>query len=233
MSKRNTWPNVEAHDGFTYYDLDDTATRERTKRRPKRRIDKELWYNQPKFLKERNKWYKKLEKAGFKDIEFALTHSGDVSDQFRVSSPDRMLMTNYSPVEYFAKTEYFELLRDYVRALEAGIDELGLDPARILELRIMQGVEFGQSQKSLAKEVGLTAPVVSVIVAKHVKRAMRSVKTTESANVEERAATDTGGVCGGRDERSQPVAGSNQDAGPGEVQEVCNRGRCVRGASRR
>lgn len=179
MSKRALWPNLEAHDGFTYHDREnDPATTSRTKRRRRRKVDKTAWFNKPELLKLRDKWYKKLEKEGFRDIEFPLTHSGDVSDQFRVFSPDRMLMTNYSPVEFFAKQEYFELLSAYVRQLEEKYEKKLPGKPKKVELTVMQHVEQGVGRRDIAKIVRLTHWQVTCIVKRHIEAATASVRGT-------------------------------------------------------
>ncbi len=41
------------------------------------------WYQEPRFLELRKKWYEKLEKKGFEDIEHTSWDTGEAGDKFK------------------------------------------------------------------------------------------------------------------------------------------------------
>lgn len=65
------------------------------------------WYQKPEFLEERFKWYQKLEKSGFKDIEYHDYGTGQVLPVMKGFSPmDAVRYYHPDAAEYYRQAEH-------------------------------------------------------------------------------------------------------------------------------
>ncbi len=149
MTKRDTWPILDqmATNGHTKDPAYGQEYRERKAGAKTRRMDKKAWYNQPEFVKERDKWYKKAAKSGFQDLEVPIPRTGCVSDLFNEANITSQIRYHCSPVEYFGKLAYWDLMRDYY----AAVSELGIllpYQEKALELLCLEGATIAEASKA-------------------------------------------------------------------------------------
>lgn len=76
-----------------------------------------MWYDDPSFLDERDKWYAKAEEAGFHDIEILDGQTRQPGSMLRGVSPGDLQRSLYKP----ETEEYYRCARAHVWRVKKGI----------------------------------------------------------------------------------------------------------------
>ena len=124
-------------------------------------MSKKPWYQQPKFLKERKKWYKKLEKSGFQDSEIIDWRTGEEGNLLKghgsyTSQGD--FQRNWSP----DKERYFTALRQ--RSWDMLDEGYSADEAEAVRL-----VGEGESLTHVRKLLGISTPKLKALLAEQIR----------------------------------------------------------------